>query len=136
MCLQATMSMCEVFGAMQAKDRAQLLSGARDVTPLLDVAVDSTAGSLIRERNHLQASTAAIDGVLSQAGHVGSALKDQGTLFDNISTKLTLLGSKFPVVNGLMNAIRRRKSRDTIVITAVVLSCSLLFFWYVFRRMF
>jgi Golgi SNAP receptor complex protein 1 len=123
-----------VFALLQARDRAQLLSGARDVTPLLDVSVDSTAGSLIRERNHLQASTAAIDGVLSQAAHVGSALRDQGSVFDNISTKITLVGSRFPVVNGLMNAIRRRKSRDTIVITAVAVTCSLLFFWYLFRR--
>ena len=98
--------------------------------------MDTTASSLIRERNHLGASTAAIDGVLAQAGHVGTSLRDQGGVFDNISTKLTGVGAKFPVVNGLMNAIRRRKSRDTVVVTAVVVSCSLLFFWYVFRRWF
>lgn len=121
---------------LQAKARAQLLAGAKEVTPLLDVSVDSTASSLIRERNHLQTSTTAMDEVLSQAGHVGSTLRDQGGMFDNIGVKLANAGAKFPVINGLMNAIRRRKSRDTIVVTTVFVVCSLFLFWYVFRKWF
>jgi golgi SNAP receptor complex member 1 len=100
----------------------------------MDVTVDSTGSSLIRERNHLAASTAAIDDVLGQAGHVASSLREQGGLFDNIGIKLAAAGAKFPVINGLMNAIRRRRSRDTIVMTAVGVLCSLFLFWYVFRK--
>jgi Snare region anchored in the vesicle membrane C-terminus len=126
----------EVVQNLQAKTRAQLLSGAREVTPLMDVSVDSTASSLIRERNHLQASTTAIDEVLGQAGHVASSMRDQGGMFDNIGNKLATAGAKFPVINGLMNAIRRRKSRDTIMITTVFVVCALFLFWYVFRKWF
>lgn len=100
----------------------------------MDVNVDSAASSLIRERNHLQTSTTAIDEVLGQAGQVASSLRDQGGLFDNIGNKLAAAGSKFPVINGLMNAIRRRKSRDTIVITTVFVACTLFLFWYLFRK--
>ena len=102
----------------------------------MDVSVDSTASSLIRERNHLQASTTAMDEVMAQAGHVATSLRDQGGLFDNIGNKLASAGAKFPVINGLMNMIRRRKSRDTIVITSVFVICSLFLFWYVFRKWF
>ena len=105
------------------------------MTPLV-VSVDTTANSLIRERNHLQASTAAIDSVLGQAGHVASSLRDQGGLFDNIGNKLATAGAKFPVINGLMNAIRRRKSKETIVISAVVAACSFLLLWYLLHKWF
>jgi golgi SNAP receptor complex member 1 len=121
---------------VQAKDRAELLAGAREVTPLLGVSVQSNASSLIRERNNIQASTSAIDGVLAQAGALGSNLHEQRGLFDNIGHKLMTVGSKFPVINGLMNAVRRRKSWDTIVVTAVVVVCSLLLFMYLLRKWF
>jgi golgi SNAP receptor complex member 1 len=119
---------------VQAKDRAELLAGAREISPLLGVTVQSNASSLIRERNNIQASTSAIDGVLAQAGVLGSNLHEQRGLFDSIGTKLMTLGSRFPVINGLMNAIRRRKSWDTVVVTSLVVICSLILLMYLFRK--
>lgn len=119
---------------VQARERAELLAGARESTPLLGVTVQSNATSLIRERNHIQASASALDGVLAQAGALGSSLHEQRGLFDNIGNKLMAVGSRFPVINGLMNAVRRRKSWDTIVVTSLVVICSLVLLLYVFRK--
>ena len=40
------------------------------------------------------------------------------------------LGAKFPVVNNLVAAIRRRKSKDTLVLSAVVAVCTLFLLAY------
>jgi Golgi SNAP receptor complex protein 1 len=42
---------------------------------------------------------------------VSGGLGQQRSMFEGISGKMSSLGSKFPVVNTLMNAIRRRKNR-------------------------
>jgi hypothetical protein len=42
---------------------------------------------------------------------VSGSLGQQRTVFEGVGGKLQSLGSKFPVVNSLMNAIRRRKNR-------------------------
>ena len=36
---------------------------------------------------------------------------EQRRVFDNIGSKLISVSSKFPVVNGVMNAIRRKKNK-------------------------
>jgi hypothetical protein len=52
-----------------------------------------------------------VDDMLSQAHNVTSSLLDQRRTFDNVGDKLAQVGDKFPVVAGLLNAIRRKKSR-------------------------
>lgn len=120
---------------MQAQERADLLSGAKAGTaPLLGVSVQSNKGALLRERNNVQYGINAIDDVMRSAGAVGGELHQQRGLFDSFGTKLMNVGSKLPVVNGLLNAIRRKKSKDTIILTAVLVSCSLFLFMYWFRK--
>ena len=48
---------------------------------------------------------------MGTAQAVASSLADQRQTFDNIGGKLMTIGSKFPIVNGLLNAIRRKKNR-------------------------
>lgn len=52
-----------------------------------------------------------MDDALGQAQAVASSLSDQRHLFDNIGGKLITIGSRFPAVNGLLNAIRRKKNK-------------------------
>lgn len=119
---------------LQAKDKAELMAGAKDTAPLLGVTVQSNASALMRERNNIAAGNNALDEVLAHASQLGSTLRDQRTLFDGIGTKMMQVGTKFPVVNGLLNAIRRRKSRETIVITGLVVVCTLLLLAYLMRK--
>lgn len=44
------------------------------------------------------------------------------------------LGSKFPVVSNLVTAIRRKKSKDTMILSAVVAGCTILMLLYWFNK--
>eukprot|EP00803_Ostreobium_quekettii_P001374 evm.model.scf_1345.5 EVM.evm.TU.scf_1345.5 scf_1345:42604-43329(-) len=114
-----------------ARDRAELLAGAGEGAPLLGVQVQ---GALLRERNTIASSTAAIDEVIGTAHAVHGDLKDQRRLFEGIGDRLYAMGSRFPAVNGLLRAIARRKSRDTIILSTVIAVCVLVLFVYVWRR--
>jgi hypothetical protein len=52
-----------------------------------------------------------VDDVLAQAHNVSSSLLEQRRVFDSVSEKLVTVGDRFPAVAGLLNAIRRKKSR-------------------------
>eukprot|EP00798_Chlamydomonas_sp_ICE-L_P028081 gene28081-31189_t len=85
-----------------AKDRAKLMSGADTSMPHVTLQVDE---------------------VLSQATSVSTNLVDQRRDFDNIRERIVNVGARFPVVNGLLNAIRRKKSKDTLVLAGVIAGC-------------
>lgn len=40
------------------------------------------------------------------------------------------LGSKFPVVSNLVTAIRRKKSKDTMILSGVIAGCTILMLIY------
>ncbi len=75
-----------------------------------------------------------MDEVLAQAASVSSNLMEQRRVFDNVTDKILSVGARFPVVNGLLNAIRRKKSKDTIVLSAVIGGCLLFTIIYMFRK--
>lgn len=62
---------------------------------------------------------------------MAGSLSSQRAIFDGIGGKITAVGARFPVVNSLLNAIRRKKSRDNLVVAGVVALCTLfiLIYW-------
>lgn len=58
----------------------------------------------------------------------------QRRVFEGVADKLLLVGSRFPVVNGLLNAIRRKKSKDTLVLSGVIAACVLFTIIYVVAK--
>jgi Golgi SNAP receptor complex protein 1 len=88
---------------------------------------------LLRERGSIHSSSAQLDDVLGQAQAAVSSLAAQRSLFADISTKLGTVGAKFPVVNSLVTSIRRKKSKDTIVLSVVVTLCTLFLLAYRLR---
>eukprot|EP00889_Picochlorum_renovo_P004145 jgi/Picre1/31175/NNA_006529.t1 len=56
-------------------------------------------------------------GIISRAYGVSSSLGQQRQLFDSIDSRLAMLGAKYPVMNSVLNAIRRRKNRDNVILT-------------------
>lgn len=111
-----------------ARDRSELLAGDGDA--LLGVQVQGS-GALLRERTTLNNTNNTLDDVMGTATAVASSLGEQRRIFDGVGSKLMNIGAKFPVLNGLLNAIRRKKSKDTIILTAVIAACTLftLIYW-------
>ena len=52
-----------------------------------------------------------LDDVIGQANSVSSNLAQQRGLFENIGSKIVNVSSKFPAVNSVMNAIKRKKNK-------------------------
>jgi len=49
--------------------------------------------------------------MLAQAQSVSRSLLEQRRIFSNVQDKLVTVGERFPVINGLLNAVRRKKSK-------------------------
>jgi len=117
------------YGA--ARERADLLAGAQSDS---FTAAQASTGLLLRERTGIQNSNAALDDVIGQAQAVSSSLGEQRGLFDNIGTKLAGVSGKFPVVNGVLNSIRRKKNKDSLILAAVITVCTLFLLIYWMRK--
>eukprot|EP00850_Spirogloea_muscicola_P022278 SM000285S10807 [mRNA] locus=s285:26082:27440:- [translate_table: standard] len=85
---------------------------------------------LLRERGAIHGNIAQIDEVISQAEATKGALAAQKTLFLDVQSRLKVLGDRFPVVRNVLGAIRRRRNRDTIILSAVITACTLFLIIY------
>lgn len=115
-----------------ARDRADLLGGGSDGGDGGGLGSQSSMGLLLRERGMVSSSAAAANDVIGQAQAVAASLAAQRAVFDGIGGRVRELGARFPVVNSLLNAVRRKKSRDSVVLAAVVALCTLgiLAYWW------
>ena len=95
------------------------------IQPWPGVSAAEEAGALLGDRASMQSSTAHVDALLGQARNVATALSEQRNTFSGISSKLGQMTSAFPAIHNVVNQIRRKKSRDTIVLSAVVCVCTL-----------
>ncbi|KAL6557243.1 Golgi SNAP receptor complex member 1-2 [Orobanche minor] len=113
------------------REHAELLSSVRD-----DISEYKASGSasprmqLLRERAAIHGSISHIDDVISQAQATRAVLGSQRTLFGDVQGKVKLLGDKFPVIRGLIGSIRRKRSRDTLILSAVIAACTLFLIIY------
>lgn len=111
-----------------ARERASLLENTGNSSPIMPN--QSGMGLLLRERGVLSSTHSALDDVMGMAQGVATGLGQQRALFTGIGGKLAGVGSRFPVVNSLLNAIRRRKNRDNVILAGVVALCTLLLLIY------
>lgn len=113
------------------REHAELLNSVRD-----DISESKASGSmsprvnLLRERASIHGSISHIDEVIGQAQAARSVLGAQRALFGDVQGKVKQLGEKFPVIRGLLGAIRRKRSRDTLILAAVIAACTLFLIIY------
>jgi Golgi SNAP receptor complex protein 1 len=91
-------------------------------------------GLLLRERGALDRAHSGIDNVVAQAYGVASGLSQQRQLFQGIDSRLGILGAKFPAMNSVLNAIRRKKNRDAVILSSVAGFLFVLMFVYWVRK--
>ncbi|CAI9769529.1 unnamed protein product [Fraxinus pennsylvanica] len=89
----------------------------------------SVTQKLARHRDILHEFTQ-IDDVIGQAQATRAVLGSQRALFGDVQGKVKLLGDKFPVIRGLIGSIRRKRSRDTLILSAVIAACTLFLIIY------
>ncbi|XP_010264211.1 PREDICTED: Golgi SNAP receptor complex member 1-2-like [Nelumbo nucifera] len=113
------------------REHAELLSSVKD-----DISEHKMSGSispranLLRERATIHGSIAHIDDVINQAQATRSVLGSQRSLLGDVQGKVKQLSDKFPVIRGLLGAIKRKRSRDTLILSAVIAGCTLFLIIY------
>ncbi|XP_039063691.1 Golgi SNAP receptor complex member 1-2-like [Hibiscus syriacus] len=113
------------------REHAELLSSVRE-----DINESKASGSmssrmqLLREQAAIHGSIAHIDDVINQAQTTRAVLGSQRALFGDVQGKVKVLSAKFPAIRGLLGSIKRRRSRDTLILSAVIAACTLVLIIY------
>ncbi|KAL1298023.1 Golgi SNAP receptor complex member 1-1-like [Arachis hypogaea] len=120
--------------SLRAKqEHASLLDDFRefDRTRLdLEEGAGSEQQTLLKEYASISRSTGQMDTVISQAQATMGSLVHQRSTFGGINSKLSNMSSRLPTVNNILSAIRRKKSRDTIILSLVISVCTFLILIY------
>ncbi|XP_060218879.1 Golgi SNAP receptor complex member 1-2 [Lycium barbarum] len=112
------------------REHAELLSSVRDDISEYKASGSSPKMQILRERAAIHGSISHIDDVINQAQTTRAALGSQRALFGDVQGKVKQLGDKFPIIRGLIGSIRRKKSRDTLILAAVIAACTLFLIIY------
>ena len=114
---------------VRKKERAQLMEGARGAGS--DQA-DPSMEHLLRERNHINNSLNSAASVVAQASEVRSDLRTQGLSLGRVQSSVGKIMGNIPGINNLVEKIRRKRSKDDMIVAGVIASCILFTLWYIF----
>ena len=84
----------------------------------------SMEARLIRERVRIAGSTSAVDDLIGAAQNTARELFAQRGALTSAGNKLVAIGSRFPVVNNLILAIKKKKNKDAVILASVVGACT------------
>ncbi|XP_054281104.1 Golgi SNAP receptor complex member 1 [Macrosteles quadrilineatus] len=87
----------------------------------------------MKENKHIRNSERMVDDQISIAVETREHLVSQRLSMKRIQTRIHDLGSRFPVVNSLVQRINLRKRRDSLIIGLVVGICTFLMLLYLFH---
>ena len=114
----------------RSQERMELFKGAnRSNSGELE---DPATAHLLRERNHIQNSLNGAHQTLAQASAIRADLSQQRMSLGRVSSGIGSIVTSIPGLNGLVDAIRRKRSRDDQVLAGVIASCILFTLWYLF----
>jgi len=90
------------------------------------------ASNLWREQNHIQNSINGAMETMNQASSIHNNLRQQGTSLGRASSGIGAIISSVPGINGLVDSIRRKRSKDDVILAGVIASCILFTLFYLF----
>ncbi|KAF7337489.1 Golgi SNAP receptor complex member 1 [Mycena sanguinolenta] len=113
-----------------ALDHANLLSGVRND---IDAYKSSAADSLLAERGRIDSSHSMTDAMLEQAYETRAEFGRQRTALDGINSRMKTVINTMPGLNNLINMIKSRRRRDTIIMGVVIAVCLIIIISYMWR---
>lgn len=87
----------------------------------------------LREMTHLNNSHKLIDTSLDMAALIRKDLSEQKKYFLTISNKVNALANRFPLVNNLLQKIKMKKRKDSLVLGFVIAVCLIILLLYTLR---
>ncbi|KAJ3706595.1 hypothetical protein LUZ61_010300 [Rhynchospora tenuis] len=120
----------------------QRLTRHREILHELTKEFKRTKKNLLSVKEHAELLTSVrndinehkIDEVIDQAEGTRTALTVQRSAFGEIQGKLKHLNDKFPAIRATLGAIKRKKSKDNIILSAVIALCTLFLIAYWFAK--
>ena len=86
-----------------------------------------------REFEHLKHSDNLVDRALDMASTIKKDLSDQRRFFLQISHKVNALTTRVPLMNNLLQRIKIKKRKDSLVLALVIAFCLIFLLVYIFR---
>ncbi|CAF0824261.1 unnamed protein product [Adineta steineri] len=87
----------------------------------------------LREMGHLNSSHKLMDTNIEMASMIKKDLSDQKRFLLNITTKVNTLANRFPLVNNILQKIKLKKRKDSLVLGVVIAICLIILLLYMFR---
>jgi Golgi SNAP receptor complex protein 1 len=87
----------------------------------------------LREMGHINNSNKLIDENLEKASALKKGLHDQRRYFINITHKMKTLTNRFPLMNNILQKIKIKKRKDSLVLGFVIALCLIILLLYMFR---
>ena len=87
----------------------------------------------LREMGHLNSAHKSIDSSLEISSMIKKDLADQRRYFHNINTKVNAIANRFPLVNSVLQKIKMKKRKDSLVLGVVIAVCFIILLLYMFR---
>ncbi len=87
----------------------------------------------LREMGHLTNSHKLIDTNLEMASMIKKDLSDQKRYLLSITTKINTIANRFPLVNNVLQKIKFKKRKDSLVLGVVIAICLIILLLYMFR---
>ena len=112
------------------RESSNLFSGARSAMRNHDN--DSATEHLLRERNAINNSLKSAGSVLAQASEIRSDLRTQRASLGSTMGYLQGIATNVPGLNHVMDAIRKKRNRDDVILSGVIATCILFTLWYLF----
>jgi len=119
-------------------ERIKLLEGSRRSSNNNNnksaLEIDNTGGMdhLMRERNHISNSQSAAAQVINQAAEIRNDLRSQGMSLGRAQSMMGAIVQNIPGINTVVEQIRRKRSKDDMIVIGVIASCILFSLWYLF----
>jgi len=119
-------------------ERSKLMDGAAfrsssSSSPGGATEIDSSGmDHLMRERNHIHGSQSAAAAVLNQAAEIRNDLRAQGLSLGRARNLMGQIAGSVPGINTVVEKIRKKRTKDDVVVAGVIASCVLFTLWYLF----
>lgn len=113
-------------------ERSKLMEGANNNGPSSLNVDQQGMDHLMRERNHIHNSTSAAANVINQATEIRNDLRSQGLSLGRAQSMMGQIANNIPGINVLVDSIRKKRSKDDMVVIGVIASCILFTLWYLF----
>lgn len=87
---------------------------------------------LLRERQSIGNSLGQTRNIIGQAEEIRGDLRNQGQSLRGVSGTMASIAGAVPGLNHVIEGIRRKRSRDDMIVSGVIAACILFTLWYVF----